>query len=108
MEDNNFDSNEQQHTPATTPAHRHPSQRQSLLLATNRRATMFFRTMDHTQPPEEDANNPPEVNAQRRREYETIKGLNHMIETVLDNFEKGRENIKASISDASSSYSHRC
>lgn len=69
---------------------------------------MFFRTMDHTQPPEEDANNPPEVNAQRRREYETIKGLNHMIETVLDNFEKGRENIKASISDASSSYSHRC
>lgn len=59
---------------------------------------MFFRTMDHSQPPVDDPNQTPEVNAQRRREYDTIRRLNETLETVIRNFKQAGENINASIS----------
>jgi hypothetical protein len=55
---------------------------------------MAFRNVDHSQPPVEDPKNSPEVNAQRRREYERVQQLNHMVETVIQDFEHAADNIK--------------
>ncbi|KAI8098990.1 DASH complex subunit Duo1-domain-containing protein [Halteromyces radiatus] len=70
--------------------------RQGLLLppTSSRRATMVFRTVDHSQPPIADPANPAELNAQRQLEYERVQQLNHMMETVIQDFENAADNIK--------------
>ncbi|CAO3598714.1 unnamed protein product [Absidia cylindrospora] len=68
--------------------------RQSLLPTSSRRATMVIRTVDHSQPPVEDPSNTPEINEQRRKEYERVQQFNHMIETVTQDFEQAANNIK--------------
>ncbi|KAI9006294.1 DASH complex subunit Duo1-domain-containing protein [Phycomyces nitens] len=68
--------------------------RKSTLLPSDRRATLLYRTMDHTQPPIEDPSNPPHINVQRRHEYEAIKSINHVIEQVIENFGKSSTHIK--------------
>ncbi|CDS09402.1 hypothetical protein LRAMOSA10762 [Lichtheimia ramosa] len=75
--------------PPKTPAHR-----QSLPLSTGRRATILLRTLDHSEPPVANPNNPPEVNIQRQREYENICKLNEAMETVIDNFSQTSESIQ--------------
>ncbi|KAF7726343.1 hypothetical protein EC973_008923 [Apophysomyces ossiformis] len=64
----------------------------SSMLLSNRRTTMLFR--DHTQPPVENPNNSPEVNAQRRHELETVQNLNHAIEASIQHAEQATEKIK--------------
>ncbi|CDH56757.1 predicted protein [Lichtheimia corymbifera JMRC:FSU:9682] len=71
-----------------------PTHRQSLPLTAGRRATILFRTLDHSQPPVANPNNPPEVNTQLQREYENICKLNEAMETVIDNFNQTRESIQ--------------
>ena len=74
---------------AKTPAHR-----QSLPLTAGRRATILFRTLDHSQPPVANPSNPPEVNTQLQHEYEKICKLNEAMETVIDNFSQTRDSIQ--------------
>ncbi|KAI8379174.1 DASH complex subunit Duo1-domain-containing protein [Radiomyces spectabilis] len=81
-----------------TPRHFQPPSsvphRQSLLLASNRRATMLFRTMDHSQPPVEDQKNSAEVNARLRRDYETVQSLNRSIESIIQDFQEATGKIQ--------------
>ncbi|KAL0074954.1 DASH complex subunit Duo1-domain-containing protein [Phycomyces blakesleeanus] len=68
--------------------------RKNNLLPSDRRATLLYRTMDHTQPPVEDPSNPPHINTQRRHEYEAIKGINRVMGQVIENFGKSSTHIK--------------
>lgn len=71
-----------------------PSAGHGLRMSSNRRATMLFRTMDHTEEPIDDPHNSPELNAQRRREYESARSFNRTIAAVIENFEQAHGNIQ--------------
>ncbi|CAO3629827.1 unnamed protein product [Cunninghamella blakesleeana] len=58
-----------------------------------KRQSLLLRTIDHSQPPVEDPNNSPQINAQRRVEYERVQQLNHMMETVIIDFEQATNNL---------------
>ncbi|ORX54516.1 hypothetical protein DM01DRAFT_1036931 [Hesseltinella vesiculosa] len=88
---NESDKDKSDGTPS--PASNNPK-RQSLLLPSSRRATMLLRTIDHSQPPVDDPANPPELNVQRRQEYERVQKLNRTMETVIQNFESIATRIK--------------
>ncbi|KAG0166612.1 hypothetical protein DFQ28_003025 [Apophysomyces sp. BC1034] len=64
----------------------------SSLLLSNRRTTMLFG--DRTQPPAENPNNSPELNAQRKCELETVQNLNRAIETSIQHAEETTDKIK--------------
>ncbi|ORY91326.1 DASH complex subunit Duo1-domain-containing protein [Syncephalastrum racemosum] len=76
---------------STTPL---PSAGHGLRMSSNRRATMLFRTMDHTEEPIDDPHNSPELNAQRRHEYESVRTFNRTIAAVIENFEQAHGNIQ--------------
>ncbi|KAI7866612.1 DASH complex subunit Duo1-domain-containing protein [Spinellus fusiger] len=64
-----------------------PNSAKDILLPSNRRATLLYRTLDHSLPPIEDPNNTPHTNIQRRNEYEAVKSTNLIMEGVISNFE---------------------
>ncbi|KAI9318695.1 hypothetical protein BX666DRAFT_1855161 [Dichotomocladium elegans] len=91
MDLNRVDPNDQPAPPA--PPAQPAGHRQSLLVTSGRRLTTLFR--NNLQPPVADPSNSAEVNAQRKKEYDTIRNLNEAMEAIIDNFEQNSSNIQA-------------
>ncbi|KAI9486523.1 MAG: DASH complex subunit Duo1-domain-containing protein [Benjaminiella poitrasii] len=67
----------------------HTAHRQSLLLTkSSRRSTILTRPQNQTEPPTENPNKSSEINDQLKKEYEAVKSINQVLESVLENFEE--------------------
>lgn len=77
-----------------TPVSLKSTQRQSILLKTNRRSTFLARPQDQSEPPVANPHNSTHRNTELRKEYDNVVSINRALASVVDNLEKTKSQIK--------------